>query len=124
MRTPCKLHETITPSAHLVRYWWHRFNRELFKGRLLHPVVQVHTEAESALSCGGNTWGWYWPNESAGEGQVSIWATPQTRRHFLATMIHEMVHQEQHMLGLPLVHGRYFKVACLYYGRKVGIPVT
>ena len=51
--------------------------------------------------------GYYLPD--AYEPRLHIDARCNTRRRVINTLAHEMVHQLQHELGVPLTHGKLFK---------------
>ena len=118
-------HKGVTPTPALIRYWWGRLNTEIFGGKLPPPIqCSVHTSQESKEACGFDTWAWYEHGVSRGFGSFSFWGVPVTRQDFLTTLAHEMIHQYQHAMGKPTVHGRYFKVLCKKYGRKLGAQIT
>lgn len=84
----------------------------------------THSARQARRWCGFDADGTYSTADSRGYGEITIWSRKMTRRHMLCTLIHEMIHQLQDLQGKPLVHGRYFKVMCKWYGRKVYLPVT
>lgn len=43
------------------------------------------------------------------EPRIHIDARCTIRRRVINTLAHEMVHQYQHELGVPLTHGKFFK---------------
>lgn len=52
-------------------------------------------------------WGYY--HSEDGMATIHIDEIVNTKRRFINTLAHEMVHQYQDMLHLPVNHGAYFK---------------
>ncbi len=92
---------TITPTVPLLRYWWHRFNREIFGGVLLSCELRVQ-------SCAAyNAVGLMWPLPQR-RTRIDISPATRAKGEILATLLHEMVHQYQHEHRQPLNHGPTF----------------
>jgi hypothetical protein len=94
--------------------WNGRFNRELFGGALRPLVVRVSRRMRARL-------GHYTPATAAGDPAEIAISRRHLRRHgwkeALDTLVHEMVHQWQDELGLPIDHGATFRRKA----REVGI---
>ncbi len=94
-------HTTITPTIPLLRYWWRRFNDEVFGGVLLSCDLRV-------TSCAAHgAVGLMWPLPQL-RARIDITPEPNIKAEILATLLHEMVHQYQHQHGEPLTHGEAF----------------
>ena len=52
-------------------------------------------------------WGYFMPDEQS--GTIHLDSRIKDKGMLINTLAHEMVHQMQHELGLPLTHGSYFK---------------
>ncbi len=118
MKLPKSLHERVTPTPAMLRYWWRALNAAAFRGALPQPHFAV---LDDDLGC--KAWFETAPYSNPGEGQIGFSKETITRRALLGTMLHEMVHQYQAMSGRPLVHGRFFRVVCRRLGRRVGVQV-
>jgi hypothetical protein len=93
-------HKPLALSLPLLRYWHSRLNYLLFRGKLGRINI---TYGDSP----GEVCGLYYPDQY--EPRIHIDTRCHTRQAILDTLAHEMVHQHQHKLGVPLTHGRLFK---------------
>lgn len=107
---------TVTPR--MLRYWWGRLNRECFNGELKLPQLFFGPIPAEF----GETMGLTWPLES-GISRIHLGPLNDTRKSFLATLAHEMVHQWQHQNGLPLKHGHTFTRWSRPIRRKTGLLI-
>lgn len=115
----------VVPSARRLSYWWRWVNAHGFDNSLPAGVsFRTHTDEESRRSHGCSTLAIYYQSELEGYGVISFWNQEQFLAQLVSTMAHEMIHQEQHMLGLPMTHGRQFKTRCKQLSRKLGIPIS
>lgn len=92
---------TITPTVPLIRYWWNRFNREVFGGALLPCELRVQSCTEYKAV------GLMWPLPQK-RTRIDIHPVQANKATILATLLHEMVHQYQHEHREPLNHGPTF----------------
>lgn len=90
------------PTVPFIRYWWHRFNREVFGGALLSCELRVQSCSYMQAS------GLMWPLPQS-RARIDIHDEPATKAHILAVLLHEMVHQFQHQEKQPLNHGPTFQ---------------
>jgi hypothetical protein len=93
---------------------YHRYNAELFGGTLRPVMIRVSRRMKNRL-------GHYMVATKSGlPAEIAI-SLRHIRRdawdEVLHTLVHEMVHQWQDESGLPLDHGRHFRVKA----REVGI---
>lgn len=96
-------HETVRPTARMLRYWWSRLNTEVFADTLHVPKLTV-LRVEWP-----DVYGLCWPLSNS-RSHIQIDPTLcATRGDILATLAHEMIHQWQHQLGEPMTHGESFK---------------
>ena len=115
----------VVPTPRMLSYWWRWVNDHAFSGALPPGVsFRTHTDEESQGTHGFSTHAIYFPGHLQGFGTISFWKTEQTRRQMVSTLAHEMVHQEQHLLGLPMTHGRQFKQRCKAISKLLDMEVT
>ena len=115
----------VVPSVRRLSYWWSWVNTHGFANSLPASVsFRTHTDEESIGTHGFSTHAIYFPGPLPGFGTISFWNQEQSRAQLVSTMAHEMIHQEQHALGLPMTHGRQFKARCKQISRKLGIPIS
>lgn len=114
-----KGHEPLPPvTGRMLRYWWGRINREVFGGELHQCQLAFGAIPEEFGECMGLTY----PLE-AGLVRILLGPLNDTRKAFLATLAHEMVHQHQHQSGLKLDHGRTFTRWSKPIRRKTGLTI-
>ena len=94
----------VALSPTLLRYWYGRVNRELFAGKLPKVLLQYGDGTERM---GFTVYGYFAPDEQ--HPVIHIDSRVVTRGMLISTLAHEMVHYYQHLHGLPLNHGRFFK---------------
>ena len=94
----------IVLSPTLLRYWYGRLNRELFKNSLPRVLLQ-YGDATTFMGC--SVYGYFMPDEQ--HPRIHVDTRVVTRGMLISTLAHEMVHYYQHTHGLPLNHGRFFK---------------
>ena len=87
-----------------MRYWHNQLNVLLFKGAL-RKVKLTYGDSTDVVDVPVD--GYYLPDHYG--PRLHIDARCLTKGRFLNTLAHEMVHQYQHELGLPLTHGAFFK---------------
>lgn len=81
-----------------LRYWHTRYNRLVFGGELPTPTLVIaDLLGEAAGYC-----------EATTPATITIHLA-LTRKEARSILLHEMVHQWQHLNGLPMDHGRSFK---------------
>lgn len=81
-----------------LRYWHTRYNKLVFDGKLPTPSLSIaDLKGEAAGYC-----------EATTPATIYI-ETTLTRVQARSILLHEMVHQWQHLNGLPMDHGRSFK---------------
>lgn len=95
-------HKPVTPTLRMLRYWWGRFNAEVFAGELLPCQFTIgptdfHIEVE----------GMCYPLDN-GRVRIHLDSRVNTRAGMLGTLAHEMVHQHQFQNNLTMHHGETF----------------
>lgn len=97
-------HKPAVLSRSVLQHWHSRLNQELFKGKLRKIKLQY---GPSSDVFDVPVWGYY--HSEDGMATIHIDEIVNTKRRFINTLAHEMVHQYQDMLHLPVNHGAYFK---------------
>lgn len=90
----------VTVTEHLVRYWWRVCNVALFHGKLYPPKNISIKKFKS----------YYGYCESLNRNTVNIGISSDviTRKLFLTTLVHEMVHQWENQTHGRMGHGKRF----------------
>lgn len=106
----------FTPTESIAWYWWHVINKAAFKSQLPQPTkISVRT-----LYC---AWGECLCDYRNNTSEISISIAIQTRKMFIATVAHEMVHQWQFHFGSKVNHGKQFKDWDTYFRNNFQIII-
>jgi hypothetical protein len=104
-RRVMRTHPDDEPIAMELQLWHGRLNTERFDGELSTIAVRVSRRMRSRL-------GHYAPAQRGSPAEIAI-STSHVKRHgfeqALQTLLHEMVHQWQDEMKLPLGHGSDFR---------------
>jgi len=97
-------HMRVDLSPSLLSYWHGRLNSECF-GRKLGRVML--TAGKTGDDMPFPVMGFY--DADNYEPRLHVDSRCKTKQAVIDTLAHEMIHQLQHKLGLPLTHGKFFK---------------
>lgn len=105
---------SVTPSKKMIYYWWKVCNVALFDNKLYPPVIEISFTPITE---------WGYCSRVGKEIEIGICPTIKTRGLFLATLIHEMVHQwEQQTYGW-MGHGRKYRKWVVRIKRTLGLDI-
>lgn len=105
---------SVTPSKRMIYYWWKVCNVALFNNKLYPPVIELSFTPIKE-------WGYC---SAVGEDiEIGICPTIKTRGLFLATLIHEMVHQWEQQNYDKMSHGKKYHSWKVRIKKSIGLDI-
>jgi hypothetical protein len=109
--------KSVTPTEHLIRWWWRVLNVAVFYSKLHQPS---HIEIKGVQ--GG--YGWAMPDtKNKGHVNIRMHKAFISKASFLTVLLHEMVHAWEHQHHTIMGHGKRFYAWRSRIKRTVGLEL-